>query len=68
MKSVTTKIRSPLDCELSEYHHWSEKYKATSQKYSVVKLVKTIGTDFSQELVIKLHDQTCNESMQGRLA
>ena len=68
IKTETIRIKSPLDCETDTYRHWSEKYDTASQNYSVVRLVKTMGKDFSQDAVIQLHDTICNESRHSRLA
>lgn len=66
--SFAIKIKSPLDCETSTYRHWSERHETASQNYSVVRLVKTMGKDFSREAVIQLHDRICNESRHSKLA
>lgn len=68
MKMKTIKIRSPLDCETMEYAQWEKEYTSTSKRYSVVRLVKTLGKDFSKERVIQLHDDACNCHKGLRLA
>lgn len=67
MKTDTIRIKSPLDCETSEYLDWAKNYELISQKYSVVHLIKTIGTDFSQEPAIRLHDEVCNLNKNNKL-
>lgn len=68
MKSATIKIRCPLDCETSAYYDWSNTYEAASKNFSVVKLAKINGMDFSQEPIVKLHDEICNMRKQNKLA
>lgn len=60
MKFKTIKVRSPLDCESEEYVNWSKEYVEVSQRYSVVRHIKSIGKDFSYDPVIALHDRVCN--------
>lgn len=60
MQAKTIKVRSPLDCETPEYIAWEKSYQSASQRYAVVKHLKSIGSDFANEPVIKMHDQTCN--------
>ncbi len=68
MKFRTIKVKDPLVCETNEYSDWEEAYTDKSRSYTVVKLIKTIGRDFSQERVIKYHDEMCNILGKGRLA
>jgi hypothetical protein len=60
MRIKTIKISSPMDCEMQEYSEWSKIYEAASRNYAVVKHIKSVGKDFSNESVIKLHDLMCN--------
>ncbi len=60
IKARTIKIKDPLVCESQNYLEWSESYKKKSKNYSVVKLKKTIGNDFSNEIIIRFHDEVCN--------
>ncbi len=68
IKCKTIKIRSPLDCETKAYESWASQYKEHAKDYSVVKLIQTIGQDFSYEAAIKLHDETCNLRQNYKLA
>lgn len=68
MKFRTIKVADPLVCETSEYLEWEQDYADKARSHVVVKLIKTIGRDFSQELVIKYHDAMCNLHGNGRLA
>ncbi|KZN43274.1 hypothetical protein N474_22910 [Pseudoalteromonas luteoviolacea CPMOR-2] len=68
MKHKAIKIRSPLDCETIQYKDWKSSYETAAERYSVVKLVKTLGTDFEKDSVIKLHDSVCNLQANKRLA
>ena len=68
MKFKTIKIRSPLDCETQAYLDWAQDYAAVSARYSVVKLIQSVGSDFSTEPVIRLHDSLCHESRSSTLA
>lgn len=67
MKAKTIKIKSPLDCEKEEYLAWVKEYERKSEAFSVVRLIKTIGQDFSHENVIKKHDHACNMHKNARL-
>lgn len=60
LKMKTIKIKSPLDCETQEYLDWSQEYATASARSSVVKLIQSVGSDFSREPVIRLHDTLCN--------
>jgi hypothetical protein len=68
IKSRTIKIGSPLDCETENYQEWETEYAAKSAQFSVVKLVKTIGVDFTADAVIALHDKLCNIAQNRPLA
>ena len=68
MKHQTIKIKSPLDCTTQDYDEWDQSYRRKSKNFSVVKLIKTLGHDFSQEPVIKKHDLTCNLGGNCKLA
>ncbi|MBB3169341.1 hypothetical protein [Simiduia aestuariiviva] len=68
MKHQTIKIKSPLDCTTQDYEVWDKSYSRESQNFSVVKLVKTLGSDFSQEQAIKKHDDACNLHGAKKLA
>ncbi|OAD24078.1 transmembrane prediction [Candidatus Thiomargarita nelsonii] len=68
MRIRTIRIKSPLDCETNAYLDWSKEYEQKSEKYSVVKLIKAIGQDFSHEPVIKIHDRICNLHKNNKLA
>ncbi|PCJ16779.1 MAG: hypothetical protein COB04_10065 [Gammaproteobacteria bacterium] len=68
MKINTIKVKSPLDCEREPYLSWAKDYDARAERFTVVKLLKSIGQDFSHEPVIKIHDQIANASKSGRLA
>ena len=68
MRIKTIKIRTPLDCEQQAYIDWSNEYEQNADNFSVVKLVKTIGKDFSTDPVIKKHDYICNAHKNHKLA
>lgn len=68
MRMRTIKIKSPLDCETNEYIDWSEEYEKKSQGYTVVRLLKSIGQDFSNDHVIKIHDEISNAHKNNTLA
>lgn len=68
MKIQTIKIKSPLDCERQSYADWAAMYELKAKEFSVVKLLKTLGADFSKEQVIREHDRYCNLSAEKRLA
>lgn len=68
LRIKTIKIRSPLDCETQEYRDWSKNYEFASKKYRVVKLLKSVGNDFSNDPIIKLHDNICNAAKSFTLA
>ena len=68
MKMKTIRVKDPLFCETQEYLDWAREYREHSKKYSVVKLLKTVGKDFGLEPVIKLHDEVCNSYSKSTLA
>ncbi len=68
MKFKTIKVKSPLDCKKESYINWEQAYVEKSKEYSVVRLVKTVGNDFSRESVIKKHDLMCNLHPTRKLA
>ncbi|RDH44613.1 hypothetical protein B9G39_14870 [Zooshikella ganghwensis] len=68
MKHHTIKIKSPIDCTTQDYQVWDKSYARESQKFSVVRLIKTLGSDFSQEQIIKKHDIACNLHKNKKLA
>ncbi|GAA6130156.1 hypothetical protein NBRC116187_05160 [Halopseudomonas sabulinigri] len=68
MKIKTIKVTSPLDCETQTYQDWAKDYAVAAQRFSVVKLIQTVGADFSREPVIRLHDTLCNEGRSRTLA
>jgi hypothetical protein len=68
MRIRTIKIKSPLDCEKDHYKEWSKAYDQKSLNFSVVKLLKSIGQDFSYDRVIKQHDEMCNAHKNYKLA
>lgn len=68
MKHQTIKIKSPIDCKTQDYKEWDKSYTRESLNFSVVKLVKVVGSDFSQEHVIKMHDMRCNLHGNKKLA
>lgn len=68
MKHQTIKITSPIDCATQDFEQWDTSYTRQSRNFSVVKLVKTLGADFSQEPVIKKHDMVCNLYGNRKLA
>jgi hypothetical protein len=68
IKAKTIKIKSPLDCEKETYLDWEKQYEKVSRNFAVVKLVKTIGEDFSYDPVIKHHDQMCSSHKNNKLA
>lgn len=68
MKIPTIRVKTPMVCETQEYHEWSNIYEKASQQYSVVKLMKTLGNDFSTDPAIKLHDTVCNTYKELTLA
>ena len=65
MRFKTIKVRSPLDCEQQPYLDWEKDYHKESGRFSVVKFVESVGTDFSYDPVIKLHDEMCG-AVRGR--
>lgn len=67
MKIETIKIKSPLDCETSNYKSWANMYRSESKAYSVVKLLETIGEDFASDKTIQFHDQTANATKNQKL-
>ncbi len=64
----TMKIRSPLVCETEEYKAWAQMYEKASEDYAVVRIIKSIGVDFSRDPVISYHDEHCNAEMNLKLA
>ena len=68
LKFRTIKIKDPLVCESDEYLEWERDYADKSRTFSVVKLVKSIGRDFSFDPIVKYHDDVCNLHLGGRLA
>lgn len=68
MKHQTIKIKSPLDCAKPDYEKWEKSYARESKSFSVVKLVKAIGSDFSLEQAIQKHDNACNLHGNRKLA
>ncbi len=64
----TIRVRSPLVCETDEYNEWSKMYETASRDYCVVRLVKSIGRDFSRDPVIRFHDEQCNAHKSAKLA
>ena len=68
MKIRTIKIKSPLDCETDHYIDWSREYALKSRNFTVVKLIKSLGNDFSHDRVIKIHDKICNAYKNYKLA
>ncbi len=67
MRGKTFRVTSPLICETPEYKEWSTEYQQRSQNFSVVRLIETIGSNFSMDPVIRLHDKTCNMSANKKL-
>jgi len=68
MKIKTIKVTSPLDCETQTYQDWAQDYAVAAQRYSVVKLIQSLGADFAREPLIRLHDTLCNEGRSRTLA
>ncbi len=68
MKGNTIRVTSPLTCETAEYKEWSSEYQQRSQNFSVVRLIETIGSNFSTDPVVRLHDTTCNMAAKKKLA
>ncbi|MET1257202.1 hypothetical protein [Aliikangiella maris] len=68
MRFRTIKIKSPVDCQTESYQQWAKEYAKASERYAVVKFVKSIGLDFSTEPVIKFHDEACKAFEKSRLA
>lgn len=68
MKINTIKVKSPLDCRKENYLSWEQAYIEKSKEYSVVRLVKAIGSDFSREKIVKKHDFMCNLQSNKKLA
>lgn len=68
MKIDTYRVLSPLECETAGYQSWAAMYASEAQAFSVVKLIETIGEDFSNEEVIAEHDRRCNMHAQLKLA
>jgi hypothetical protein len=62
------RIKSPLDCETEAYLQWVKEYNYKSTSFSVVKLLETIGSDFSRDPVIKRHDEKCRMNYGNKLA
>ncbi len=60
IKQTPMRIKSPLDCETEAYVSWSAEYERKSKSYSVVKLIETIGSDFSSDRAIHYHDRICS--------
>ena len=68
MRIKTIKLKTPLDCETQAYENWAKDYDYAAQQFSVVRLVKTIGRDFSREPAIEYHDQMANLTRGCKLA
>lgn len=68
MKINTIKVKSPLDCKNENYLNWEKAYTEKSRDYSVVRLVKSLGSDFSSDKIVKQHDLMCNLQSNRRLA
>lgn len=68
MKTKTIKIRSPLDCQSEDYLSWEATYLQKAKDYSVVRLVKSLGNDFSKDEIINIHDFVCNMNAGAKLA
>lgn len=68
IKQNPIRIKSPLDCETELYEKWEIEYARKSKSYSVVKLIETIGSDFSYDKTISYHDRTCLSSFSNPLA
>ena len=62
------RIKSPLDCETEAYLQWAKDYNYRSTAFSVVKLLETIGSDFSRDPVIRRHDEKCRMIYGNKLA
>ncbi len=67
MRFRTIKIKSPLDCASENYKAWTGEYAQASESFSVVKLVTTLGRDFSSDSVVRFHDKMCNEASGRKL-
>jgi len=67
MPHKTIKIKSPLDCETDEYRSWAQSYEQAAKQFSVVRLVETIGSDFSSDPIVKMHDELCGLSRNKKL-
>ncbi|HBD13154.1 MAG TPA: hypothetical protein DCZ13_13460 [Porticoccaceae bacterium] len=68
MRIKTIRVRTPLACETEAYQSWAQMYGEASRAYSVVRLIKTLGQDFSNDRVIKFHDAQCNAHKDLKLA
>ncbi len=68
MKIKTIKVKSPLDCQKDNYLNWEQVYSQKSKEYSVVRLVKALGSDFSNDAIIEKHDLVCNLRSNRKLA
>ena len=68
MRIKTIRVRTPLLCETDAYRSWAQMYEEASQAYSVVRLIKTVGRDFSHDRAIKFHDAQCNAHKGLKLA
>lgn len=64
----TIKIKSPLDCETEAYKNWSKLYIEKSTNFSSVKLIETIGEDFSRDLIVQYHDKITQAKANYKLA
>lgn len=68
LKIKTIKIRTPLACETASYKSWSSMYDNASRNVTVAKHIKSIGRDFSNERVIRYHDEKCQSDKGFELA
>ena len=68
MKFKSIKVKSPLDCKKDNYLSWEQAYAEKSKEYSVVRLVKLLGRDFSNDTIVKKHDLMCNIQSNRKLA
>ena len=68
MKIQTIKVKSPVDCQDDAYLNWEQAYTRKSSQYSVVRLVKSLGRDFSNDKIVKMHDRICNLAAARTLA
>jgi hypothetical protein len=67
MHFKTIRIKTPLDCETESYQEWLSEYLKESVKYSVVKIRRIVGRDFSNDPAIKYHDDITNMHISGKL-